>query len=184
LRANAAECGIAAAMSTCVVQGCGKTFRTERGLISHTEAVHGRDNVHRGLRAWERSRRQEGAVTVGEATEHNQVWDEEGVDYSYDYSAQVWKCGHCSKTSEQVRDIVQHLKGGAHEVPRYFCSDCNKKFKSMQALQNHFESTGHSPQQQRLTSVRPMFCHDARLFYLLIILNFITLCLKFAAGGA
>ena len=125
-----------------------------------------------------------GRAAVGEATEHNQVWDEEGVDYSYDYSAQVWKCGHCNKTSEQVRDILAHLKGGAHEVPRYFCSDCNKKFKSMQALQNHFESTGHSPQQQRLTSVRPMFCHDARLFYLLIILNFITLCLKFAAGGA
>ena len=172
---------IAAAMN-CVV--CGKTFHSERGLISHTEAVHGRDNVHRGMRAWESSRRQEGAVTVGEATEHNQVWDEEGVDYSYDYSAQVWRCGHCNKTSEQVRDILAHLKGGAHEVPRYFCSDCNKKFKSMQALQNHFESTGHSPQQQRLTSVRPMFCQDARLFYLLIILNFITLCLKFAAGGA
>ena len=102
-------------------------------------------------------------MTVGEAAEHNQVWDEEGVDYSYDYSAQVWKCGHCNKTSEQVRDILAHLNGGAHEVPRYFCSDCKKKFKTMQALQSHFESTGHSPPQQRLTSVRQMFCHDPQL---------------------
>ena len=69
------------AMNTCLVPGCGKTFRSERGLISHTEAVHGRDNVHRGMRAWERSRQQQGAVTVGEATEHNQEWDLEGEDF-------------------------------------------------------------------------------------------------------
>jgi hypothetical protein len=144
-------------MNTCVVPGCGKTFGSERGLMSHIESVHGRDNVQRGLRAWERSRGQVGAMTVGEATEHDQVWDEEGQDYRFDYQAEMWRCCHCNKTSDQARDILAHLKGGAHEVPRYFCSDCNKKFKTMQALTSHFQSTGHSAPQQRLTSVSLTF---------------------------
>ena len=126
-------------------------------------------------------------MTVGEAAEHNQVWDEEGVDYNYDADARIWRCRHCSKTSDQEKNILAHLKGGAHEVPRYFCSDCNKKFKTMHALHSHFDSTGHSPQQQRLTSVRPMICHDAEWFsylLMLIIFNFLALRLKVAAGGA
>lgn len=150
------------AMNTCLVPGCGKTFRSERGLISHTEAVHGRDNVHRGMRAWERSRQQQGAVTVGEATEHNQEWDLEGEDFEYDFPEDEWVCCHCGKRSAQKRDILAHLKSGAHEVPRYYCADCPKKFKSMQALLSHFEMTGHSRPQQRLTSVSCLFCRNRR----------------------
>jgi hypothetical protein len=106
------------------------------------------------LRAWEASRRQEGVVTLGQATEHNQVWDEEGVDYAFDDESEMWTCCHCTKRYDERRDVVAHLTSGAHEVHRYFCSECRKKFKTMRALQSHWWSSGHSAVQQRLTSVR------------------------------
>ena len=93
-------------------------------------------------------------MTVGEAATHDQVWDENDVDY--DDSTGVFICQYCPKSSYNESDILHHLRSGVHEVHRYHCSQCSKKFKTMEQLGRHYEGTGHSPPQQRLASVS--FC--------------------------
>jgi len=44
---------------------CQKSIATERGLIQHTESVHGRTGVYKGARAWEKYRGQDRALTTG-----------------------------------------------------------------------------------------------------------------------
>ena len=108
-------------------------------------------------------------VTIGQALEHDQVWGEEGVDYEYweDGDGGHYTCCHCNKTSESEAAILNHLRSGAHEIPRYHCVDCNRKFQTMAGLQQHFESTGHSPPQQRLTQVMLPNCEQLSVFVML-----------------
>ena len=43
---------------------CSRVLKSERGLIAHTEAKHGRTGTHRAMRPWEEGRDQVGEVTL------------------------------------------------------------------------------------------------------------------------
>ena len=46
---------------------CDRYFNSNEAFIQHTEAKHGKNTVHRGVRMWEDSRNQRGELTNGRA---------------------------------------------------------------------------------------------------------------------
>jgi len=143
-------------MSTTTCYACSRTFVCERDLIQHTEAVHGRQQVHSGVQMWERGRQQEGELTTG-ASLGNISYEVD--DNDFDYDAGVWRCQFCARAFKQHRGLVQHLESGVHEQKAYRCSTCNRTFSSLSGLHAHAEQTGH---QRPARQVRVMLGDAAR----------------------
>ena len=112
----------------------------------HSENVHGREGVHRGVTAWEHGRGQRGALTTGVVQEQFD-WD---TDDCYDYNSETWDCPVCRREFQTEDSLSRHLHSGTHDAQRYYCGDCPRTFPSLTGLTQHQNATGHSPRQQRL----------------------------------
>jgi len=69
----------------------------------------------------------------------------------YDYEEECWRCNFCQRGFNESRHLLQHLESGVHENKRYDCKECGRLFTTMSAQRMHFESTGHSRKQERLS---------------------------------
>jgi ribonuclease HI len=127
---------------------CSREFNSQRAMIMHSEAAHGRSNVHRGVVAWERSRNQSGELTHVQSAH----------DYEYNVDpncwneyAQTWECPmrDCDRCFAQEDSLRKHLNSGVHEDPRYHCGECERLFVSFAALNQHLSHTGHSRRAER-----------------------------------
>jgi ribonuclease HI len=133
------------------------------GLISHTEAKHGRTGVHRGIAAWESARNQPGAITNGAAVTSSDISYD--VDEMYDYEDDEWVCSMCYKRFPSANGLSSHLSSAVHEQTRYDCKQCRKQFKTLAGLQNHLNATGHSDMENRLVHTA---IHDAQQSQLML----------------
>uniref|UniRef100_A0A7S3VGH0 RNase H type-1 domain-containing protein n=1 Tax=Chaetoceros debilis TaxID=122233 RepID=A0A7S3VGH0_9STRA len=125
-------------MHTCPL--CCRDFNSQKGLVAHTEAKHGKANVHVLTQAWENSRGQSNIMTTGNRAEDvGQIYLDE--DACYDYDSQTWDCPQCYREFNSFRALEQHVNSGAHSAKSYRCDDCNKEFSSLTALMGHCEST-------------------------------------------
>ena len=125
---------------------CDRHFNSDAALIQHTEAAHGKYNVHHGVRMWENSRNQSGELTTGQAS----------GQYSYevdnsDYCEQsgTWDCSICSREFWTARALEQHLNSGAHEADLYRCQGCERTFRNLGSLNQHVTMTGCSERAAR-----------------------------------
>ena len=137
-------------MSTvCLI--CGKGFYSEQSMIAHTESVHGRAGVFKGVSAWESGRGQRGEITRTGATsdEYSYCVD----DSMYNYYTERWDCSVCSRDFSNDQSLFQHLNSGVHEGPRYYCQECNRPFTTLSNLTQHLNCTGHSKRESRLIDV-------------------------------
>lgn len=141
---------------------CGKSFNSKKGLVNHTESVHGRTGVYRGVQSWENSRDQSGELTTGAdaINYHYEVTDD-----MYCNESNTWDCGMCNREFRSSKHLLQHLNSGVHETKRYHCQECNGRFVSLAALTQHLESSGHSNRESRLLDV---MLRDARQNTLMI----------------
>ena len=125
-------------MHTCPL--CYREFNSQKGLVAHTEAKHGRANVHALTRAWENNRGQNNIITTGNRVEDlGQIYLDE--DACYDCNSQTWDCPQCHREFTSFRALAQHVNSGAHAANAYRCDDCNREFSSLNALMNHCENT-------------------------------------------
>ena len=145
---------------------CDRHFNSDAALIQHTEAAHGKYNVHHGVRMWENSRNQSGELTTGQAS----------GQYSYevdnsDYCEQsgTWDCSICSREFWTARALDQHLNSGAHEADLYRCQGCERTFRNLGSLNQHVTMTGCSERAAR--QVRTLLGDASRQAGLLQITN-------------
>eukprot|EP00588_Corethron_pennatum_P007221 CAMPEP_0194298688 /NCGR_PEP_ID=MMETSP0169-20130528/60304_1 /TAXON_ID=218684 /ORGANISM="Corethron pennatum, Strain L29A3" /LENGTH=302 /DNA_ID=CAMNT_0039048699 /DNA_START=77 /DNA_END=985 /DNA_ORIENTATION=+ len=119
---------------------CSRYFNSQRGLVAHTEAKHGKANVHILTQAWERNRGQENIMTTGSGVENfgDIILDEEAC---YDYNTGTWDCHQCGREFNSFRALNQHVNSGVHSAKSYRCDDCNRQFSSLTALMSHCETT-------------------------------------------
>ncbi len=118
--------------------------------MQHTEQVHGRTGVYKGVRAWEHSRSQAGAITTGvAATDYCYQVD----DSQYDGYRRAWICNICDSSYAKKKQLEQHLTSGVHEEARYECDGCYRKYASLGSLSQHLAATGHSSKEARLIHV-------------------------------
>ena len=145
------------ATTTCYVCQPNRAFRNERALLQHTEAAHGRREVHQGVQMWEQGRQQQGELTTG-ASVGNTTYE---LDYEdFDEENGIWRCFACGKAFLSSEAYMQHLRSGVHEQKAYRCSTCNREFSSLSGLHGHAEQTGHArPARQ----VRTMLGDAARV---------------------
>ena len=136
---------------------CNKSLTTEKGLIAHTEAKHGRNGTHSAMRSWEQSRNQLGAVTLA-TNNYETTYQVDGSQYCG--HREQWVCGICNRGFGKKRGLEQHLNSGLHEEKRYQCSGCNREFTSLSGLQQHVNSTGCSSRTQRLVRVAVQDAQD------------------------
>ena len=108
---------------------CSRVLTTERGLIAHTEAKHGRTGTHRAMRAWERGRDQVGEVTLGGGACADATYEVDSDDSCYDSGTDTWSCDFCYKEFAERAHLLQHLNSGVHEESRYHCKGCSKSSK-------------------------------------------------------
>ena len=149
-----------------------------QALIQHTEASHGRQGVHRGVRTWEDSRNQTGALTSGV--------DVASYSYDVDYSnycaeTETWDCEICHREFRNKKDLEQHLTSGIHEEKAYHCSTCDKKFLSLASLKQHLERSV-ACRQSKPTRLTRAFLHDAQQTSQLMLTGVPTLQEEFYEG--
>lgn len=113
---------------------CDRTFNSNEALIQHTEAKHGKSNVHRGVRMWENSRNQSGELTTGSAPGQ---YSYEVTYEDYDDTTGTWDCGICYREFTTARGLEQHLNSGVHEEDLYRCQGCERTFRNLGALNQH-----------------------------------------------
>ena len=145
---------------------CYRQFNSNEALIQHTEAAHGKGNVHRGVRMWENSRNQSGELTTGETSGQYSY----EVDNSY-YCEQsgTWDCSICSREFLTARALEQHLNSGVHEADLYRCQGCERTFRSLGSLNQHVTMTSCSERAAR--QVRTLLGDASRQAGLLQITN-------------
>ena len=125
---------------------CFRHFNTNNALIQHTEAAHGKGNVHRGVRMWESSRNQNGELTTGRASgQYSYVVD----NSDYCQESDTWDCSICSREFLTARDLEQHLNSGVHEADLYRCQGCERTFRSLGSLNQHVTMTDCSERAAR-----------------------------------
>lgn len=126
-------------MHTCPL--CHREFHTQKGLVAHTEAKHGKANVHALTTAWENHRGQCNIITTGNAVENfGRIYVDE--DACYDHSTGTWDCPQCFREFRSFRALEQHVNSGVHGAKGYRCDDCRREFASLHALMSHCQNTG------------------------------------------
>ena len=113
---------------------CDRTFNSEQALIQHSEAKHGKGNMHRGVRMWEDSRDQAGELTTGRTAAN---YSYEVTSDQYDSDLDVWVCDFCQREFHSSRALEQHLTSGVHEDALYRCEGCSRTFKNLGSLNQH-----------------------------------------------
>jgi len=124
-------------MHTC--PSCGGDFTSQKGLVAHTEAKHGKSNVHVLTQAWENGRNQRNIMTTGNRVEDGQIYLEESE--CYDYQSDTYDCPQCQQKFRSFRFLEQHANSGVHSAKGYRCNDCNREFSSLTGLMGHCQST-------------------------------------------
>ena len=145
---------------------CYRQFNSNEALIQHTEAAHGKGNVHRGVRMWENSRNQSGELTTGEAS-GQYSYEVENSDYCE--QSGTWDCSICSREFLTARALEQHLNSGVHEADLYRCQGCERPFRSLGSLNQHVTMTNCSERAAR--QVRTLLGDASRQAGLLQITN-------------
>ena len=125
---------------------CDRYFASAEALIQHTEAKHGKANVHNGVRMWERSRDQSGELTTGHRVGS---YAYEVTNDMYDYDCDVWTCTICYRGFVKRSGLEQHLNSGVHESDLYRCQGCDRTFRNLGALNQHVTMTECSPRAAR-----------------------------------
>ena len=81
--------------------------------MQHTEAVHGRSMVHKGVEAWENSRGQSGLFSIAGADEHEgEVFLDE--DQCYCQQSDTYDCPICNKEFRSFGGLQKHVNSPAH----------------------------------------------------------------------
>ena len=125
---------------------CDRPFNSNAALIQHTEAAHGKDNVHHGVRMWEKSRNQSGELTTGQAS-GQYSYEVDNSDYCE--QSDTWDCSICSREFTTARGLEQHLNSGVHEADLYRCQGCERTFRSLGSLNQHVTMTDCSERAAR-----------------------------------
>jgi uncharacterized C2H2 Zn-finger protein len=125
---------------------CHRQFKYNEALIQHTEAAHGKGNVHRGVRMWENSRNQSGELTTGKDS-GQYSYEVDNSDYCEESG--TWDCSICSREFWTARALEQHLNSGIHEADLYRCQGCQRTFRSLGSLNQHVTMTGCSERAAR-----------------------------------
>ena len=118
---------------------CNKVLNSHQGVISHTEAVHGKQGVLRGVTAWEKNRQQAGIMTTGAELHDGNV----AVEYDIDHyeGTGMFQCPVCYRDFNTFNGLDRHANSGVHSEKAYRCSDCSRTFPSLASLTDH---TTHS----------------------------------------
>jgi ribonuclease HI len=117
-------------MPTCPI--CQKHCNSESGLIAHSEAKHGRANVHQGVTAWENSRGQQNLMTTGASVQDGRI----SVDYRC-FDGSEWACPMCQRCFSTENGLSNHVNSGTHSEKAYRCDDCSKQFAKLAQLVDH-----------------------------------------------
>ena len=125
---------------------CDRDFSTNQGLISHTEAKHGKANVHQGVRAWESSRAQTGELTTGRSAGQ---YAYEVTHNDYCEQSDTWDCSICQREFNSMGALEQHLNSGVHEGDLYRCQGCERTFRNLSSLNQHVTMTDCSTRAAR-----------------------------------
>ncbi len=142
---------------------CSRVLTTERGLIAHTEAKHGRRGTHRAMRAWESGRDQLGHLTLAGSAAAAGEASYDVDDDAYDWDREEWVCYFCCRGFAARHHLEQHLNSGTHEESRYHCKGCGKQFKTLSGLQQHADSTSCGSYSRRLVQVAVQDSQDSML---------------------
>lgn len=145
---------------------CDRYFSSDKALIQHTEAKHGKTNVHRGVRVWEASRDQQGELTTGRAAGD---YAYEVTSDHYDWNTDTWDCSICNREFSTKKRLEQHLNSGVHEADLYRCQGCSRTFRNLAALNMHVTDTSCSARAAR--QVRTLLGDASRQQGLLMITN-------------
>lgn len=125
--------------AVCPIPSCGRSFNSVSALMRHTEDLHGKAKVLKGVKAWESNRQQQGILT----TRNSSVNDNEILidDDAYCYSSNTWDCGICRREFDTRKALTQHANSGVHSDNSYRCDDCGRKFKALASLYSHVDAT-------------------------------------------
>lgn len=118
---------------------CDRVLNTQQGLVAHTEAKHGKANVHNLTQAWENSRNQQNIMTTGTGVQDGNIYLDE--DQCYNYDSGTWDCPQCYREFYSFKALDQHVNSGVHSAKSYRCNDCERQFTSLTSLMAHCESS-------------------------------------------